>query len=870
MYKEFVPARVQKCGFSFPGKVKEQINREVSQLKSQKIRWRIVMYKKTIYLICLVITLSAASSLRAEVAITTADGNGADTYIGNDVDSRPGQIHGDEDTISVRRNVDARIRIAWLRFDLTGIAGDLSSATLSLYDDDSAREREWTVYGMVDGADDFWDEATMNYNNAPGFLPADLGTWVMEEGKWEQLGTITITATPDTIFTSNPTDLNMDSFLAADTNKLVTLIIIWEGEDYGDAWYLPIAKENEEAVIHPTLTLPNAFWGSATQPDPANGADDVPRDGTSLSWRPGDTATSHDVYFGTDMNSVRDADLTNPLNVLLVQEYRTNSYALSRLELGQKYYWRVDAVSGGTIYKGSVWSFTAEPVGQPIAGENIIVKASSYESRKEPENIINNSGLDEDDLHSRAITTMWLSAEGQPGPTWLEFEFDIPYQLHQMWVWNFNGSLEPTNGYGFKDVKIEYSLDGTEYQTLGTTHVFNQAPGMPYYAHNTIIDFNSVTAKFVKLTANNNWGRSQNQYGLSEVRFFNIPLSARKPMPEDGATGIALDATLNWRAGRQAVEHNVYISTSKKAIVNSTSPDATETETIHGPLSLDLGTTYFWRIDEVNEAETLATWRGSIWDFTTQEYLVVEDFEDYNDTEPDTIYLTWVDGYDIPSNGSTAGYESPDFIGGGHYLEGTIVHGGGWSMPLLYDNSPGISEVTRTFSPRQDWTVKDVTTLSLWYYGDPNNDAERMYVALNGNAIVYNDEANAALITEWTQWDIDLQLFANQGVDLTNINSMTIGFGNKSNPQAGGSGTVLFDDIGLYPARCTLSRRSADFARLDYVEDCIIDYKELEIMAAEWLTSGSDLKADLNSDNMVDLKDYAVLADRWLEQQLWP
>ena len=147
-------------------------------------------------------------------------------------------------------------------------------------------------------------------------------------------------------------------------------------------------------------------------------------------------------------------------------------------------------------------------------------------------------------------------------------------------------------------------------------------------------------------------------------------------------------------------------------------------------------------------------------------------------------------------------------------------------MPLFYDNSPGISEVTRTFSPRQDWTVKDVTTLSLWYYGDPNNDAERMYVALNGNAIVYNDEANAALITEWTQWDIDLQLFANQGVDLTNINSMTIGFGNKSNPQAGGSGTVLFDDIGLYPARCTLSRRSADFARLDYVEDCIIDYKE--------------------------------------------
>ena len=83
------------------------------------------MYKKTIYLICSVIILITTDNLRAEVSITTADGNGADTYIGNDDISRPGQIHGDEDTISVRHNPDERIMIAWLRFDLTGIAGDL-------------------------------------------------------------------------------------------------------------------------------------------------------------------------------------------------------------------------------------------------------------------------------------------------------------------------------------------------------------------------------------------------------------------------------------------------------------------------------------------------------------------------------------------------------------------------------------------------------------------------------------------------------------------------------------------------------------------------------------------------------------------------
>ena len=73
-----------------------------------------------------------------------------------------------------------------------------------------------------------------------------------------------------------------------------------------------------------------------------------------------------------------------------------------------------------------------------------------------------------------------------------------------------------------------------------------------------------------------------------------------------------------------------------------------------------------------------------------------------------------------------------------------------------------------------------------------------MYVALNGNALITNDDANAALITEWTQWDIPLQLFADQGVNLTEVNTISIGFGNKSDPTHGGSGHVFFDDIGLY------------------------------------------------------------------------
>jgi hypothetical protein len=79
-----------------------------------------------------------------------------------------------------------------------------------------------------------------------------------------------------------------------------------------------------------------------------------------------------------------------------------------------------------------------------------------------------------------------------------------------------------------------------------------------------------------------------------------------------------------------------------------------------------------------------------------------------------------------------------------------------------------------------------------------SNDPEPMYVALNGNAVVFNDNPNAALIDTWTQWNIDLQAFADQGVNLANVNTIAIGFGDKKNPQPGGSGTAYFDDIRLH------------------------------------------------------------------------
>ena len=118
-------------------------------------------------------------------------------------------------------------------------------------------------------------------------------------------------------------------------------------------------------------------------------------------------------------------------------------------------------------------------------------------------------------------------------------------------------------------------------------------------------------------------------------------------------------------------------------------------------------------------------------------------------------------------------------------------------MPMTYDNAVGKSEATLTLSSNRDWTVNGVDTLTIWFRGSSGNAAEPMYVALNGSAVVANDNPDAALIVSWTEWNIDLQAFADQGVNLANVNSITLGLGNRSNPVAGGAGMMYYDDIRL-------------------------------------------------------------------------
>ena len=205
----------------------------------------------------------------------------------------------------------------------------------------------------------------------------------------------------------------------------------------------------------------------ARYPSPEDRATDVPRD-TTLGWTATATAATHNVYFGTSQEDVKAASTDAPLGVLVSKGQTGTTYTPdSILEYGQTYFWRIDEVNGPpdhAIFRGKIWAFTVEPYVYPITGVTATA-SSSEKSTTEPANTINGSGLT-GDLHGTNATTMWNTASTDPGPVWVQYQFDNLYKLSELWVWNYNGDFEPVLGYGFKDVAIEYSTDGTTWTVL--------------------------------------------------------------------------------------------------------------------------------------------------------------------------------------------------------------------------------------------------------------------------------------------------------------------------------------------------------------------------------------------------------------------
>jgi len=499
--------------------------------------------------------------------------------------------------------------------------------------------------------------------------------------------------------------------LGDDATEGVNLYLMLKG-----TWW-PMAGEDLNAKVW----IDRVYFGAepplprrdlAVDPDPVDGATDVWRD-ADLGWTPGAFAQTHDIYLGTAFDDVNNASRTSPMDVLVSQGQTGTTYDPGRLEFGQTYYWRIDEVNAApdnTIFKGAVWSFTAEPFAYPV--ENVIATSNgTSEAAAGAENTVNGSGLNANDQHSTTSTDMWLATPSGADPISIQFEFDRVYKLHEMLVWNYNVQFELLLGFGIKNVAVEYSENGTDWTVLGDVELA-QGTTRADYAANTAIDLAGAAARYVRLTVNSGFG-VMGQYGLSEVRFMYIPIHPQEPRPADGATDVAVDAMLGWRAGREAAVHEIYLSTDGEAVADGTALVDTVETASYAPADLEFGSMYYWKVNEVNDAEAISLWEGDVWSFVTQEYAAIEDFESYTDDldAGEAIFQSWIDGWENDT-GSTVGYLDAPFA------EQTIVNSGGQSMPLAYDNSvaPFYSETERDLGS-QDWSRNGADTLVVNFRG---------------------------------------------------------------------------------------------------------------------------------------------------------
>ncbi len=277
-----------------------------------------------------------------------------------------------------------------------------------------------------------------------------------------------------------------------------------------------------------------------------------------------------------------------------------------------------------------------------------------------------------------------------------------------------------------------------------------------------------------------------------DVWSFTTEGAVSSPNPAKGAVDVTQTPVLTWTPGFGST-HEIYFGTDAGALEKKGSGNLGSES--YDPGQLEWNTTYYWRVEEANNANTDSPWTGPLWSFTTANFLIIDDMEAYNDInegEPGSnrIYLAWVDGFENPTvNGSVVGNLNPPIA------EQTIVHSGNQSMPMTYNNAVGKSEATYVLTSNRDWTVNSISTLTIWFRGETGNAAEQMYVTLNGNARVDHDDPDAATSTSWKEWNIDLLAFADQGVNLSNVNSITLGLSSVT----GGTGKMYFDDIRLCP-----------------------------------------------------------------------
>jgi len=205
------------------------------------------------------VLLAAPATTSADM-FTTADGNGADTWIAS---NSPTNNNGTDTRMRARTSNFSTQRNMYIRFDISGLSFDVSQTTeasVSIFAvaSDVLPDNLVGIYG-VDDADDNWGEGTLTWDNAPLTIespPTDnndnpLSSFTIPSGPLNNDGRFDTTDGEAFIF---PSTADLVNFVKADTNGLLTFIVQYQTDDVGST-FNAATKENTAINAPASLTL---------------------------------------------------------------------------------------------------------------------------------------------------------------------------------------------------------------------------------------------------------------------------------------------------------------------------------------------------------------------------------------------------------------------------------------------------------------------------------------------------------------------------------------------------------------------------------------------------------------------------------------
>jgi len=320
--------------------------------------------------------------------------------------------------------------------------------------------------------------------------------------------------------------------------------------------------------------------------------------------------------------------------------------------------------------------------------------------------------------------------------------------------------------------------------------------------------------------------------------FAAAPLAAFAPTPADGAIFVEPNRPeLSWTGGTKAVTHEVYFSTDQTAVENG-DPAAFQGSSLllswTAP-ALEKGTTYYWRVDEV-ESDGTTKYAGAVWSFETAPLIPMTDPSLLGwwkmDEGVGTVAADW-SGYDRHAQ---LGDPAPSWAVG--QLGGALEFAGNGDSAVYADGSflNGLEALTVTA-----WIKSDVTNTDKGFiiFENPagNDDQDMRYDAAGttgggsnllklgvtvatdaGDVVVQVESSNDSQTTEWQHvamtWSSGqpLQLYLNGKPDvptassdaeigtLTGASTVIIGKGGKD---TSGSWDGLIDEVRIYSEALT-------------------------------------------------------------------